>query len=92
MKLTKKLFLSSITALLFTNNVIANTPLARPVDVHANIQAHLQTAMSDISQPDTKSEIAKELDKTEIELEAAMLVAQASESLPENRFKVVIAE
>lgn len=96
MKLLKNTILSSLAALLFTTSVYANTQnnieLANQVDVEKQIKLQLQGAMSQIKQADIQAELVTQMHKMQVELHTDMLVASANETLPANRFKVVIAE
>ena len=92
MKSIQKLVLGSITALLFTNSVYANSQKPLNLDVEKQIALQLETALAEISKPDVQRQLEQQMHKLQVELHTDLLVANANETLPVNRFKVVIAE
>lgn len=92
MKLVKKYILGSVTAFLFINNVMANESSLNNVQISEAIEINLNKAMAEITQPSIESIVEQQLRKSELQLETDQLVARASDTLPVNRFKVVIAD
>ena len=92
MKFIQKLVLGSLTALLFTNSVYAESQKTITLNVEKQISQQLETALAEISKPDLKAQLEKQLHKVQVELHTGLLVARATQELPVNRLKVVIAE
>ena len=92
MKLTQKVFLSSLSALLFTASVNANSQPQAELNVEQQINQQLRSALIDINKPDVKVQMQKQLNKLQLELHTGLLVANAKETVPTNQLKVVIGE
>ena len=92
MKFIQKLVLGSLTALLFTNSVYADSQKHITLNVEEQISQQLETALAEINKPDVQAQLEKQLHKVQVELHTGLLVARANQELSVNRLKVVIAE
>ena len=93
MKTFKKLILFNVIALVFTNSAFAmdNHALTKS-DIENQLSEHITTVVAQIEQPTTHIELARDAQKLELSLRTNAIIADAKDSLPDNRFKVVIAD
>lgn len=92
MKLVKSVLLSSLTALLFTNNVFAQEKESLQSFANAEISLFIQQSLDQIKPVDTQVLNANQVRKQLLELTTNELVKDSTSQLPKNRFKVVIAD
>ena len=92
MKLVKSVLLSSLTALLFTNNVFAQEKADLQSLANSQISLLLQADINQMQPVDTRVLIAKQVKRQLLELKTGELMKDSTDRLPKNRFKVVIAD
>ncbi len=92
MKLAKTIFLSSLTALLFTHNAYSVQKANMQSLASNEINALLNVSRQAIQPIETKRIIARQIEKQLLELQTHDLIESATRQLPKNRFKVIIAD
>lgn len=88
----KKIFLSSLTALLLINNASASETVTTEAAVKAELSQSLSNAIAQINTKDTINLVARQLDRQMLTLHTNTIVEEAHNGLPTNQFKVVIAD
>ena len=86
------LFTQTVTAKLGSNNATVQLESKIKVNVEAEIINNINEMLENIQAQTIKTDVAKTLDISTVQLQTNELVQNASKNLPEFKFKVVIAD
>lgn len=89
----KTLFINTLATLAMTNAAFANTENQNvELNLQQEIEQNLKLMLADIKAPSINTDIVKQLNHGYLLAQTDKLLETASQSLPEYKFKVVIAD
>ena len=89
----KTLFINTLATLAFTNAAFANTANEKlELNLQQTVEQNLQSMLAAIDAPNINTDIAKQLNHGYLLTQTNQLLQNAEQSLPEYKFKVVIAD
>jgi hypothetical protein len=89
----RTLFINTLATLVVSNAAFANTVNQNvEFNLQQEVEQNLQLMLADIKAPNINTDVVKQLNHGYVLTQTNKLVATASESLPQYKFKVVIAD